>query len=87
LLLDEGIGAGDARFAERAAARTETFIGRSRILVIASHANTLIKSMCNKAALMHSGRIGVLGPVDEVLEQYDAYVRGADFPWLEKPAG
>ena len=83
LLLDEGIGAGDARFADRAKERLEGFIGRSRIVVFASHSNQLLKSMCNKAALMHSGRIVMLGPVADILEAYKAYVSGADFPWLK----
>jgi ABC-type polysaccharide/polyol phosphate transport system ATPase subunit len=76
LLMDEGIGAGDARFAERAAKRLEDFIGRSRIVVLASHANEMIKSMCNKAALMQSGRILAIGPVDEVLQQYHELIHG-----------
>jgi ABC-type polysaccharide/polyol phosphate transport system ATPase subunit len=84
LLLDEGIGAGDARFADRATIRMESFIGRSRIVVVATHSDQLIKSMCNKAALMNSGRIAVLGPVDDVLEEYDAFVHGADLPWLHQ---
>jgi ABC-type polysaccharide/polyol phosphate transport system ATPase subunit len=83
LLLDEGIGAGDARFADRAAERLESFIGRSRIVVVASHSNQLIRQMCNKAAFMHAGRIAMLGPVEEILEVYDAYVNGAEFPWLK----
>ena len=54
LLLDEGIGTGDARFAERATRRMKEFMGRSRILVLASHSEHLIKSVCNKAALMQT---------------------------------
>ena len=37
LLMDEGFGTGDLRFAERAQARMEEFVGRSRIMVLASH--------------------------------------------------
>ena len=80
LLMDEGIGAGDARFAERATKRMEEFIGRSRIVVLASHSNALIKSMCNKAALMESGRVIAIGPVDDIVEQYDILVHGAPRP-------
>jgi ABC-type polysaccharide/polyol phosphate transport system ATPase subunit len=76
LLLDEGIGAGDARFAERAAKRMEDFIGRSRIVVFASHSNTLVQKMCNKAALMQGGRMLAIGAVEEILERYDVLVRG-----------
>jgi len=37
LLMDEGLGTGDARFAEHAAKRMEHLIDRSQILVFASH--------------------------------------------------
>ncbi|MGE0280672.1 MAG: ABC transporter ATP-binding protein [Rhizobiaceae bacterium] len=80
LLMDEGIGAGDARFAKRAAERANEFINRSRIVVLASHADGLIRSICNKAALMHQGKIVALGAVDEVLEQYGVIARGGPPP-------
>jgi ABC-type polysaccharide/polyol phosphate transport system ATPase subunit len=70
LLLDEGIGAGDARFAERANKRIGALIDRSHILVLASHSDTMIQSMCNKAALMTKGQVVATGPVDEVLKLY-----------------
>jgi len=76
LLLDEGIGAGDARFLARAAKRMEDFIGRSRIVVFASHSNTLVEKMCNKAALMQGGRMLAIGGVKDILESYDVLVRG-----------
>ena len=84
LLMDEGIGAGDARFADRAAERMASFLERSRIVVIASHSDHLIRSMCNKAALMHTGRVVALGDVETVLEEYEAYVHGADFDWAQQ---
>jgi ABC-type polysaccharide/polyol phosphate transport system ATPase subunit len=84
LLLDEGIGAGDARFADRAAERMASFLERSRIVVIASHSDQLIRSMCNKAALMHKGRAVALGDVETVLEVYQAYVHGAEFEWAKQ---
>jgi ABC-type polysaccharide/polyol phosphate transport system ATPase subunit len=76
LLMDEGIGAGDAEFAERAKKRMQDFIGRSRLMVIASHSNDLLRSTCNKAALMSAGRIVSFGPVADVLEDYDAMIHG-----------
>jgi ABC-type polysaccharide/polyol phosphate transport system ATPase subunit len=76
LLMDEGIGAGDARFAERAQRRLNEFVGRSQILVLASHSHAMIKSMCNKAALLQAGRLVAFGPVDEVFERYILIVHG-----------
>jgi ABC-type polysaccharide/polyol phosphate transport system ATPase subunit len=75
LLMDEGIGAGDARFAERAERRLKDFVGRSRILVLASHSDATIRSMCNKAALMKAGRLVAMGSVDEVFEKYHEMIK------------
>jgi ABC-type polysaccharide/polyol phosphate transport system ATPase subunit len=77
LLIDENIAKGDARFTERAAARLGDTVGRGRILALASHSNALIRQMCNKVAVMQSGRIVDVGPVDEMLDRYDAMVHGA----------
>ncbi len=70
LLLDEGFGAGDARFATRAEQRMRALVERSSILVLASHSEAMLKSLCNKAALMEKGRLRAFGPVDEIVDEY-----------------
>jgi ABC-type polysaccharide/polyol phosphate transport system ATPase subunit len=70
LLLDEGLGAGDARFAKRAANRVEALIGRSSIMVLASHSEELIRQMCNRAILLKQGRVVADGPTEDVLDLY-----------------
>jgi ABC-type polysaccharide/polyol phosphate transport system ATPase subunit len=80
LLMDEGIGAGDARFAERAERRLNEFVARSRIVVLASHVPAMIKSICNKAALLQAGRLVAKGSVEEVFDEYDAILHGPRAP-------
>ena len=46
------------------------FTNRSRILILASHSEHLIRSVCNKAARMEAGRILEVGLVDEMLDAY-----------------
>jgi ABC-type polysaccharide/polyol phosphate transport system ATPase subunit len=70
LLLDEGLSAGDARFAESAARRLDRLIERSSILVLASHSEALIRSMCNRAALLDGGRLVATGDVRDVIQTY-----------------
>jgi ABC-type polysaccharide/polyol phosphate transport system ATPase subunit len=70
LLLDEGLGAGDARFAVRAAERVQALIGRSSIMVLASHSDELIRQMCKRAILLDRGRVLADGPTEAVLEVY-----------------
>lgn len=76
LLLDEGLGAGDARFAARAASRVKALIERSSIMVLASHSDRLIRQMCNRAILLDHGRLIADGPTDDVLEIYARMNRG-----------
>lgn len=77
LLLDEGIGVGDAAFIKKATDRLRQFTDQVSILVLASHADDLIRRMCNKAVLMEHGRVLAFGPVDEVITAYHA--RGVQF--------
>lgn len=70
LLMDEGIGAGDAQFAEGARARLEAFYSKLDTLVIASHSDDLIRQLCNKAVLLEHGRMIAYGAVEEILRIY-----------------
>jgi ABC-type polysaccharide/polyol phosphate transport system ATPase subunit len=70
LLLDEGLAAGDARFAVRAESRMNELIERTRILVLASHSDAMVRHMCNCGLLLEKGRVLAFGNVDEVLEKY-----------------
>jgi ABC-type polysaccharide/polyol phosphate transport system ATPase subunit len=78
LLLDEGLGSGDARFAVRAETRMQALIQRTRILVLASHSDALVKSMCNRAILLEKGRLIEIGPIDEVIRRYHERPAEAD---------
>ena len=70
LLLDEGLGAGDARFADKAVQRVNDLVNRASILVLASHSEALIEKMCSTCLLLHEGEIMTSGPVKDVLEVY-----------------
>ena len=70
LLIDEGIGAGDAHFQEKARTRIEEFISRAKIMIMASHATDFCRAMCNKALLLANGRRVFFGDVDEAFDRY-----------------
>ena len=70
LLLDEGIGAGDEAFLEKAKQRLDAMINRARIMVLASHSDELVRKLCNRAILMQNGEIVASGSTDEMLERY-----------------
>jgi len=70
LLIDEGIGAGDSDFQEKAQARIQQFVGGAKILVLASHSRELCCALCNKALLMSRGEAVYFGELNEAFERY-----------------
>jgi homopolymeric O-antigen transport system ATP-binding protein len=70
LLIDEGIGAGDAHFQEKAQARARDFINRAKLMIMASHAIEFCKAMCNKALLLSNGGVVFFGDIEEAFQRY-----------------
>jgi ABC-2 type transport system ATP-binding protein len=73
LLLDEGIGAVDAAFLERARGRLSDLVERSGMLVFASHSEDLLRQLCDTALWLEHGRIRAVGDLDDVLRQYGGH--------------
>ena len=72
LLLDEWIGAGDAKFQAKAAARMNGLVDTAGIVVIASHNRALLRRVCDLAIWLDEGVVCAYGEVDEVLAKMDA---------------
>jgi ABC-2 type transport system ATP-binding protein len=70
LILDEGIGAVDAAFMDKARNRLIDLVRRSGLLVFASHQDDLLMELCNSAIWMDGGRIKQRGSLREVLTAY-----------------
>lgn len=70
LLLDEGIGAVDAEFLNKARDRLHELVDRSGILVFASHSDEFLADLCDTALWMEYGTIKEYGPLHEVLDHY-----------------
>jgi ABC-type polysaccharide/polyol phosphate transport system ATPase subunit len=70
LLIDEGIGAGDAQFQHKARERIERFTSRARIILLASHSVELCRAICKKALLLSKGEKVFFGDIDAAFEKY-----------------
>ena len=57
LLVDEGIGAADAEFNERATERLKDFFANSGTLVLSSHAQEVLSTHCEATIALDQGRI------------------------------
>lgn len=72
LLIDEGIGAGDAQFSEKFDIRLHQFFKNAKIMVLATHSRDLMKQWCNQAMVMRKGEMVFKGSVNDAWKYYDA---------------
>lgn len=70
LLIDEIFGAGDADFMQKAQKKMISLLEQSNIVVMANHADSVIKEFCNKGLLLEGGRIKYFGNIETALELY-----------------
>jgi len=70
LLLDEVMGAGDIRFAEKAKRRMMEFMEQGEVLVFASHSFDLLDKFCERTIWLDKGRVVADGPTREVTGMY-----------------
>ncbi len=70
LLIDEVMGAGDIKFADKAKRRMFEFMEQGKILVFASHSPTLLQSMCTRTIWLDRGAVRMDGPTADVLASY-----------------
>jgi ABC-type polysaccharide/polyol phosphate transport system ATPase subunit len=61
LLIDEGIGAGDAAFQKKAHQRIESLFDRTPIVILASHSEALISEFCSRRVQMERGILKSVG--------------------------
>jgi lipopolysaccharide transport system ATP-binding protein len=71
LALDEGFGAGDARFFDRAQQRMETFIDSAGTLILASHSEALLRKFCRRGLVFSQGQIIFDGVLEDSLSYYN----------------
>ncbi len=70
LALDEGFGAGDARFFERAQQRLREFIASAGTLLLASHSDDLLGQFCTRGLVFSEGSIVYDGDLVTALSYY-----------------
>lgn len=78
LLLDEWFGAGDAQFLRKARKRMMDRVDGSKIVVVASHNESLLHRLCTRAILIDNGKIVFDGGVSETLAEYQRLYPSVD---------
>ena len=71
LLMDEILAVGDAAFQEKCMARIDDFRRRGKTIVFVSHDMGAVRRICQRALLIHKGKLLADGPPDEVAARYE----------------
>lgn len=72
LIVDEALSVGDAYFQHKSFDRIREFKKQGTSLLIVSHNNAAIQSICDKAIMLNDGKICLQGKPDDVLDYYNA---------------
>ena len=70
LLIDEGIGAGDAAFQDKMSRRINNLLESAGLLVIASHSAELLRTYCKRGIVLVHGEIKMIGDLEDALNYY-----------------
>lgn len=87
LLLDEVVGVGDATFFAKAYDRLQNIIHRSQILFLASHADEILRKICNKAIWLDQGHLVQYGEFEAVITNYRNRVASAANATIQQVTG
>jgi teichoic acid transport system ATP-binding protein len=75
LLIDEALATGDAKFRRRSEARVRELRAEAGTVFLVSHSEQSIRDTCERCIWLESGLIRADGPTDEVMREYEAYMR------------
>ena len=73
LAIDEGFGAGDSDFVDRAEKRMKEFLASATTLVLASHSEELLRQFCSRGIVFRHGSIVYDGPLNAALKFYHTH--------------
>lgn len=74
LMIDEALATGDAAFRQRSKAKIDQIRDQAGTVFFVSHSLASVRAMCTRAIWLDHGLVRADGPVDEIADQYRAYV-------------
>jgi ABC-type polysaccharide/polyol phosphate transport system ATPase subunit len=74
LIVDEALSVGDGYFQKKCIDRLLHYIGRGGTLLFCSHAMYYVSAFCQQALWLHDGRVEALGPVLDVVRDYENFL-------------
>lgn len=70
LLVDEVLAVGDARFQQKCIQTFHDFRAAGKTVVLVSHDSDMVRQLCERAILLESGQITMIGSANEVVDTY-----------------
>jgi ABC-type polysaccharide/polyol phosphate transport system ATPase subunit len=74
LIIDEALSVGDGYFQKKCMDRLLQFVGAGGTLLFCSHAMYYVSAFCQRALWLRQGRAVALGPVAEVVRDYENFL-------------
>ena len=75
LILDEVLSVGDAKFQEKSRKKMNSLMGGQVTILFVSHSTHVVRQICDKAIWLEKGKLVTHGPVDEVCDVYEEFIR------------
>jgi lipopolysaccharide transport system ATP-binding protein len=75
LLIDEALGVGDIEFREKSNRAMQEKIKSEQTVVLVSHDESTIRSLCNRAVWIEEGISRMEGDVESVVDAYEEFVK------------
>lgn len=85
LIIDEALSVGDGYFQQKCMVHLRKYVDDGGTLLICSHAMYYISAFCSRALWMKDGHVQALGPVQQVVPQYEAFLQAKTDRCDEKP--
>ena len=74
LIVDEALSVGDGYFQKKCMDRLRVFVDGGGTLLFCSHAMYYVSAFCQRALWLRQGRVEALGPVSEVVREYENFL-------------
>ena len=74
LIIDEALSVGDGYFQKKCMVHLKRYVNSGGTLLICSHAMYYISAFCKRALWLRDGHIEALGPTQQVVPRYEAFL-------------
>ncbi|HKI02427.1 MAG TPA: ABC transporter ATP-binding protein [Thermoanaerobaculia bacterium] len=74
LIIDEALSVGDGYFQKKCMDRLRIFVESGGTLLFCSHAMYYVSAFCQRALWLRNGRAEALGPVNDVVREYENFL-------------